>query len=138
MMTFPYLKQKNELPGFYIDVPYEKNQASVKYVADQLRDMKKFLEDVSGRKISEEAVQQAVANSKKAAANYQRQLALRKDHDPVTSLTNELYAIFMCHLLSGSEASVKYTEMLLEDVRKAPKGEGLHVLWMHIMPPSGA
>ena len=102
MMTFPYLKQKNELPGFYIDVPYEKNQASVKYVADQLRD--------------------------------QRQLVLRKDHDPVTSLTNELYAIFMCHLLSGSEASVKYTEMLLEDVRKAPKGEGLHVLWMHIMP----
>ena len=134
MMTFPYLKQKNELPGFYIDVPYEKNQASVKYVADQLRDMKKFLEDVTERKISEEAVQQAVANSKKAAVNYQRQLVLRKDHDPVTSLTNELYAIFMCHLLSGSEASVKYTEMLLEDVRKAPKGEGLHVLWMHIMP----
>ena len=24
MMTFPYLKQKNELPGFYIDVPYVK------------------------------------------------------------------------------------------------------------------
>ena len=55
MMTFPYLKQKNELPGFYIDVPYEKNQASVKYVADQLRDMKKFLENVTGKKISEEA-----------------------------------------------------------------------------------
>ena len=71
MMTFPYLKQKNELPGFYIDVPYEKNQASVKYVADQLRDMKKFLENVTGKKISEEAVRQAVANSKKAAANYQ-------------------------------------------------------------------
>lgn len=95
----------------------------MKYVADQLRDMKKFLENVTGKKISEEAVQQAVANSKKAAANYQRQLVLRKDHDPVTSLTNELYAIFMCHLLSGSEASVKYTEMLLEDVKKAPKGE---------------
>lgn len=78
MMTFPYLKQKNELPGFYIDVPYEKNQTSVKYVADQLRDMKKFLENVTEKKISEEAVQQAVANSKKAAANYQRQLVLRK------------------------------------------------------------
>ena len=49
-------------------------------------------------------------------------------------MTNELYAIFMCHLLAGSEASVKYTELLLEDVKKAPKGAGLHVLWMHIMP----
>lgn len=24
MMTFPYLKQKYQIPGFYIDVPYEK------------------------------------------------------------------------------------------------------------------
>lgn len=34
MMTFPYLKQKNMLPGFFIDVPYDKNEDSVKYVAD--------------------------------------------------------------------------------------------------------
>ena len=134
MMTFPYLKQTYELPGFYIDVPYEKNQDSVRYVAGQLRELKRFLEEVTGKKIPEEAVQKAVSNSRKAAVNYQRQLALRKDHDPVSSMTNELYAIFMCHLLAGSEASVKYMELLLEDVKKAPKGAGLHVLWMHIMP----
>ena len=40
----------------------------------------------------------------------------------------------MCHLMAGSEEAVKYTKLLLEDVKKAPKGEGLHVLWMHIMP----
>lgn len=134
MMTFPYLKQTYEIPGFYIDVPYEKNKDAVTYVAGQLRDLKQFLEDITGRKIPEQAVSKAVSNSKKAAENYQKQLALRKDHDPVTSLTNELYAIFMCHLLAGSETSLKYTQMLLEDVKKAPKGEGLHVLWMHIMP----
>ena len=39
---------------------------------------------------------------------------------------------FMCHLLAGSETSLKYTELLLEDVKNAPKGDGLHVLWMHI------
>lgn len=134
MMTFPYLKETYGCPGFYIDVPYEKNQESVQYVAGQLRELKQFLEEATGKQISDQAVQQAVLNSKKAAENYAAQLALRKMHDPVTSLTNELYAIFMCHLLAGSETSVKYTELLLEDVRKAPKGEGLHVLWMHIMP----
>ena len=134
MMTFPYLKQKYQIPGFYIDVPYEKNQDSISYVADQLRELKKFLEDVGGKKISEQSVQRAVANSNEAASYYSSQLALRKDHDPVTSLTNELYAIFMCHLLAGSEESLKYTKMLLEDVKKAPKGEGLHILWMHMMP----
>ena len=40
----------------------------------------------------------------------------------------------MCHLLAGSQESLKYTKMLLEDVKKAPKGEGLHILWMHMMP----
>lgn len=134
MMTFPYLKENFERPGFYIDVPYEKNEDSVKYVADQLRKLKAFLEDVTGKKILEEAVAKAVANSRKASENYRAQLALRKDHDPVTSLTNELYALFMCHLMAGSDEAVKYTKMLLEDVKKAPKGEGLHVLWMHIMP----
>lgn len=123
-----------QIPGFYIDVPYEKNQDSISYVADQLRELKKFLEDVGGKKISEQSVQRAVANSNEAASYYSSQLALRKDHDPVTSLTNELYAIFMCHLLAGSEESLKYTKMLLEDVKKAPKGEGLHILWMHMMP----
>ncbi len=134
MMTFPYLKQTCDRPGFYIDVPYEKNRESVLYVADQLRKLKSFLEDVTGRKISEEAVRQSVLNSKKAAENYRKQLELRKDHDPVTSLTYELYAIFMCHLLAGSEMAVRYTKLLLEDVKKAPKGDGLHILWMHIMP----
>lgn len=134
MMTFPYLKQTYDRPDFYIDVPYEKNRESVLYVADQLRKLKGFLEDVTGRKISEEALKQSVLNSKRAAENYQKQLILRKDHDPVTSLTYELYAIFMCHLLAGSETAVRYTKLLLEDVKKAPKGDGLHILWMHIMP----
>ena len=134
MMTFPYLKEKFGCDGFYIDVPYEKNQESVEYVADQLRKLKKFLEETTGRKIPEAAVAKTVENSKKAAASYKAQLALRKDHDPVTSITNELYALFMCHLMAGSEEAVKYTKLLLEDVKKAPKGEGLHILWMHIMP----
>lgn len=79
-------------------------------------------------------MRQAVNNSNQAAAYYHEQLALRKEHDPVTSLTNELYAIFMCHLMAGSQEAVKYTKLLLEDVKKASKSEGLHILWMHMMP----
>lgn len=42
MMTFPYLKERYEIPSFYIDVPYEKNYDSVMYVAKQLRELKNF------------------------------------------------------------------------------------------------
>lgn len=134
MMTFPYLKEEYQIPGFYIDVPYEKSRDSVIYVANQLRELKVFLEDITEKKISEEAVQKAVARSKEASANYNKQLALRKHHDPVSSLTNEVYALFMCHLLAGSPEAVKYTKLLLEDVEKAPDAQGLRVLWMHMMP----
>lgn len=122
------------IPSFYIDVPYEKNQDSVLYVAQQLREMKKFLEDVNKKEIPEEKVKETVARSQKAAKIYQRQLALRKDHNPVTTLTNELYSIFMCHLMAGSKGALHYTKMLLEDVKNAPKADGLHILWMHMMP----
>lgn len=79
-------------------------------MADQLRKLKRFLEETTDRRISEETVRSAVDNSRKAAANYKKQLALRCAHDPVTSLTNELYALFMCHLMAGSETAVTYTE----------------------------
>ncbi len=134
MMTFPYLKQSYEIPGFYIDVPYEKNHDSIQYVAAQLRELKRFLEDVTGKKISEEAVKAAVDNSRKAAEYYEKQLILRKDHDITSTLTNELYALFMCHLLAGTESSIKYTELLYNDVKNAPRSDGFHVLWMHTMP----
>ena len=47
MLTFPYLKQKYDIPDFFIDVPYEQSEESVIYVASQLRDMKEFLEDMT-------------------------------------------------------------------------------------------
>ena len=120
MMTFPYLKERYEIPSFYIDVPYEKNYDSVMYVAKQLRELKNFLQDVTGRKITEESVKKAVDKSKIASNNYYRQLHLRKGHDIASTLTNELYALFMCHLLAGTDESVRYTQLLRDDVRRAP------------------
>ena len=40
----------------------------------------------------------------------------------------------MCHPMAGSETAVTYTEKLLRDVRMSPRGDGLSVIWMHIMP----
>lgn len=115
MMTFPYLKERYEIPSFYIDVPYEKNYDSVMYVAKQLRELKNFLQDVTGREITEESVKKAVDKSKIASNNYYRQLHLRKGHDIASTLTNELYALFMCHLLAGTDESVRYTQLLMDD-----------------------
>jgi hypothetical protein len=99
--------------------------------------MKRFsrlIHSTTGREITEESVKKAVDKSKIASNNYYRQLHLRKGHDIASTLTNELYALFMCHLLAGTDESVRYTQLLRDDVRRAPAGDGFHVLWMHTMP----
>ena len=96
--------------------------------------MKKFLEDVTGKKSPSSRYSVQLPTAMKRPPITAASLPSGRITIPVTSLTNELYAIFMCHLLAGSEESLKYTKMLLEDVKKAPKGEGLHILWMHMMP----
>ena len=134
MMTFPWLKEKLGIPAFFIDVPYEKSKESVSYVAEQLREAKCFLEEQTGKPIPEERLRQAEANSRRAASNYQKQLALRNRKNPVTTLTNELYGLFMSYLLAGTEESVTYTKLLLTDTEHAGPSKAPGIVWMHIMP----
>ena len=135
MMTFPYMKEKYDIPGFYIDVPYVKDEGAVKYVAAQLREARTFLEDSTHRHISDNALAAAVARSNAAADAYSAQLALRSTHNPPTTLTTELYGIFMCMILAGSENALKYARQLLEDVKNTPeKTDDIGIVWMHIMP----
>ena len=74
------------------------------------------------------SVKKAVDKSKIASNNYYRQLHLRKGHDIASTLTNELYALFMCHLLAGTDESVRYTQLLRDDVRR---GTGMAMDFMY-------
>lgn len=104
------------------------------YVAKQLRELKSFFAGCHWKRNHRGVCEKAVDKSKIASNNYYRQLHLRKGHDIASTLTNELYALFMCHLLAGTDESVRYTQLLRDDVRRAPAGDGFHVLWMHTMP----
>ena len=124
-MTFPYLKETYDIPGFYIDVPYEKNKDSVCLCGGAAAGTEAF----SGRSYRKEHFRggrgsRQLPTAGKHASNYQTavDVTAKGSRSGYVTITNELYAIFMCHLLAGSEAPVRYTEMLLDDVKKAPKG----------------
>lgn len=134
MMTFPYLKKKFMIPGFFIDVPYEKNEESVSYVAGQLHEMTNFIQDMTGKKITDQLLEEALLRSNQAAADYRRHLTYQKTHHLPGTLTGDMYGVFMSHILSGTRESKRYAELLLQDIRKTPASSGMRVMWIHLMP----
>ena len=77
----------------------------------------------------------SIISNQAAAYYHETAWHCAKNIDPVTSLTNELYAIFHVPPHGGFRRRQSSTsKLLLEDVKKAPKSEGLHILWMHMMP----
>ncbi len=134
LMTFPYLKEKYKIPGFYIDVPWEKNEDAVHYVADQLRELGVFLSDMTNKPVTDELLMQSLRRSNKATDTYERYLDLMNSKSLPGMMTTEMYGIFMSRIFSGSNEAVKYTDLLLSDIQKAGDSDPIKIAWVHMMP----
>jgi benzoyl-CoA reductase/2-hydroxyglutaryl-CoA dehydratase subunit BcrC/BadD/HgdB len=134
MITFPYLRDKHNVPSFYLDIPYEKSDDSVRYVASQLQVMQDFIEQMVGKHIPEERLHKAVRNSIAAKKDALATASYRKSHFLPTDMTNEMYSAFMSHILLGSDTAAKYFSLLREENQKAPFGKAKRLLWLHTIP----
>jgi benzoyl-CoA reductase/2-hydroxyglutaryl-CoA dehydratase subunit BcrC/BadD/HgdB len=134
MITFPYLKRKYNIPGFFLEVPYEKSEAAVRDVARQLKEMTAFITDVTGKPIAEDALREAVGRSNRTVANYINYLGCQRERRLPGDITSEMYAAMITHILLGTKQAEKYSGMLLKDIRKAPLKSGRRLLWLHLIP----
>jgi benzoyl-CoA reductase/2-hydroxyglutaryl-CoA dehydratase subunit BcrC/BadD/HgdB len=139
MMTFPYLKSKYNIPSFFIDVPYEKNKDSVHMVAQSLKEMTVFLQDVTHKTITADALRKAVVSQNQSSADYRRHLSLLQNAALTTHMTSDMYGIFMARILAGSKATAEYTKRLVRDAQSAASAAAsgkrpLRIAWVHLMP----
>lgn len=134
MLTFKRMAEFYGVPQFVVDVPYEKDEAAVKYVTDQLRDMAKFIEKHTGRNIDENRLRTAVARGQRTMDNYERYMTMSADKLILGDLTGELYAGFGMHILLGTERMEEYSVKALEVAKNAPPSKGARILWMHTNP----
>lgn len=134
MLTFPYLKQKFNVPSFFINVPYEKNEDSVCFVAEQLRQATCFIQDLTGKEILEDHLIPYTARSRKASEDYAKALRLLSERRIPESPTDEMYKVLLSHILLGSPESEKYFRLFLEDAQHAPLWDGLRLIWLHTIP----
>lgn len=133
-LTFRYIAEKTGRPQYYVDVPYERNGASVRYVADELREVTALLEKELGRRLDEGKLRETVERSAKTTENFRATIPYRRNRYLGGTLTAELYEALMVHNALGTPEALTYSERLLKDYQEAPESESLRIVWMHSNP----
>ena len=134
LVTFRHLARLYKVPSFAIDVPMDQNEENVAYVAGQLRELARFLEKETGRSVDEGRLKERLAVSRQTLKNYDQFQKLRADRYVPSDLVTPLYAGMTANILLGTREEEKYTQILLEDIKKAPAARGKRIYWMHTIP----
>lgn len=134
LLTFKTLAKLYDVPAFAIDVPMQQNEDNVKYVADQIRDLKVFLEKCTGKTITEDGLKERMRRSKRTMDKFIECQKKSADKDIKTDLVTPLFAGMTNNILLGTKEEEKYVDQLLKDIEKAPKKKGKNIYWMHTIP----
>ena len=135
LLTFRRMAEFYQVPQLVLDVPYEQDADAVRYVADQLRGMRRFLEEQTGRQIDEDALRERVARSQRSMDNFRRYMTLRADKQILGYLTGEMFSAMMLHILLGTEETERYTQQCVRLAESAsPASSGVRLVWMHTNP----
>lgn len=134
LLTFQRLAELFHVPVFSIDVPSGQTSENVAYVAAQLRALRGFLEQTTGHQIDEDKLVQRVKRGYKTLQQFDAFQSARADRFIPSDLVSPLYSGMTNNILLGTEEEALYTEMLLQDVKKAPPKKGKHIYWMHTIP----
>ena len=134
LVTFPHVADMRDIPAFGIDVPAEHGEEAVSFVARQVHELARFLEDVLGRPFDGDSFRVHVERGCVSAMYYRDFLAAEKGRRLPSSMVTEMYAFLMNHVLMGSRETERFCRMLAEDMARAPEATGIPLVWLHTMP----
>ncbi|OQZ00181.1 MAG: hypothetical protein B6D35_07690 [Candidatus Brocadia sp. UTAMX2] len=128
-----------------IDVPYEADDYSVQYLAKQLEDFVRRLEEITGRKMERASLEEAIDYANQMREKMLEINALRKD--PLCPLpgSRALGFMFPAYLLIGSKLSVEFFSALAAELREkmeeskrkenhTDKKDLIRILWLELKP----
>lgn len=133
-LTFRALAEDFNIPQFYVDVPPRRGEESLQYVAGQMRELAGFLQDQTGRRLDEARLRQTMVHTKNTVENFRSALLEKRGHSLPGDVTSEMYEIYTSHIALGTREAEKYSQMLLSDLKAAPKARGVRLLWLHTIP----
>ncbi|MEY8763593.1 MULTISPECIES: 2-hydroxyacyl-CoA dehydratase subunit D [Clostridium] len=132
--TVRYISGKYNIPYYYLDVPYEYSEYTVKYVVGQLHEIVEFIQDIMKTRFDEDKFKEVIRIENETKL-YMRRFYKRLEHKYFpNTLTLEMYKLFTSHLGIGRPEVLDFYRMQAEDIEKYPDCRGKRILWSHIMP----
>ena len=132
--TFRHVQQTKGVPSFVIDVPNENSAYAMEYVTGQLRELISMLEELTGKKMDMGQLSHRIEMENESKQCYMDFLKEEKHRFYPKTLTLEMYLLFATHLDVGSVDSLRFFQLLKEDVKKYPERSGPNIFWVHLMP----
>lgn len=132
--TFRYLQKKKGIPFMLLDIPYQEDEDSVAYLAEQLQQLVKQLEIQFHKKMDIERLQKAIQIENQTRKELLRFFELQKKHYYPGELISQLYLMMGTHLLMGTQEFLELVQFLNEDIQTYPIFEGKRILWVHLLP----
>ena len=135
-LSFRQLAGQYQVPHVVIDVPDQVNEDAVAYVAGQLRQATARMEDLSGRKLDENALRAAVDCSRRTIEAQRAFLSVRGQVSLNTTMTGELCSLIANHVMLGRSEAEDYLRRLLRCAKAAPPSnpKRKRVFWLHTLP----
>ncbi len=128
-------------PYFLIDVPQERGEEAVSYVAKQLEEMAHGLSEITGRKLNKQKLAQAIELSNQARKYALRVNELRQAVPSPMRGSEALAYLYMVALGFGSKEAVDIYRSMAKELEKrvakkfTPIGEEKYrLLWLHVRP----
>ena len=132
--TFRYLEKKKGVPFTFLDVPYGDDEASVEYLAGQLKDFVRELENQFGKTFDEEKLKKALEIENETRKELVHFFRLQSEYYYPGELISHLYMMMGMHLLIGTQDFLDLIRFMVKDIQTYPKFEGKKILWVHLLP----
>ncbi len=133
-LTFRAAAAHYDAPHFYVEVPRGDSESDIKYVADQMRELKSFIEEKTGRVITDDALRVSMERTQRSIEALRDCLNEKISHSQPNSVTSELNEIYMAHNALGSEAGERYARELLSELKNSPLRHGKRIIWLQTLP----
>ena len=134
-LSFRRIAEFYNVAHFMIDVPMKYSESNLRYVEEQLRDLAGFIEENSGLRLDVVRLEETVERSKRTIGNFRKILRLRKDRYLSDEMTSQMLSVFATHIMLGTKEAEKYSDDMIEQLRKRPKvHKGVRLLWVHTLP----
>ena len=130
-----------DCPGYYLDHSYFTNERELTYCTRELEDMVAFLEDLTGRKLDWDRLEQAVAYGREMMELQREVEELRKSTPAPLRSRSGMFSHLVSFYFMGTPEAVTFFRQLRDEAKaRVAKGEGFikeekYRLLMFFEPP---